>query len=1382
MSQSDLAVLVKDDPFSDRPPRILHVEPGTPISEIVDMAGFGPLEMDHACASINGRDIPAELWAATSATGHVQVVVLPQGGDSGNKLLQAALTLAVIVAAFYLGPQVALAFAAEGTAGFAAISALTTGVVTTIGQLAINALVPPPRFEAADPPDPVYFIEGQRNRLAPFQPISTVFGTHRFTPRLAARPYPEIRGDDTYYYMVVDYGPIGVSVSDHRIGDTALAALDGVVFQERLVDSDPVPTMASRQVITDGVGATLGDADWEGRRSASDTIDCDLILAFPQGLGKTSKKGKPESNAVIVRVRYRLVTNPGPSETLGAWTFASVRQNVVYPEFRGFNRFFTALDGASQGPTTSASGLFTFTETKPQQPFFRQIGFSFPVKGTYDIEIQRATTDRTEPRVFDDIILQTVLSKREDPPVARDDVAWGVFRFKGTDETSGAIDELNVLLSRHAPRFPDAVLDQGDLSGVTAADLSVPAATSNMWEQILYQQRNGFEARNPTADANIDFPSFAAAAKDARDRGLSFDYVLQRNVDVDTLSNLTAAAGEGRVVRENNKLVARLDRPQLAPTHVFRDGTVRNVSSTKTFLVDVHAYRVKFNDAANGYRTREEVIYVGGHSKATATKFEPITITGKVNWDDLHKRIAQLYRNSRLQTETLICEVPVEAVDNTLKRMLRISVATRIITEIAASGIIRDITTAGGLVTAVTLDQESPAGPATGLQAIKWVRPGATALISAPSDLVTPGVDGRVLVVTLATPVALAAGPQIGDDYVIGPSADELYEGVLADAEEAGPGWLRLSLKQYAPARFDETGLTVPTYTADPVLPLGSDPPVPVYVSAVANIRQIVVNFSVPDGYLGSIAGLRVWRAFAPPAADPDPTTLSLFERLPDLAPDARQIIDAPGAVDDRLVYRVAAVSETGRVGTVMETPILTVADILPDMLAFAAVPAIEVGTGGVIQSVINVSFTPETDLAIAGVVIELRRVALDGGAVRLAEGSQPAYQEVAQISHRIGTYTARGLVAAGTYDVRAHFTGTRGEVGTLSTVLDVLMLAQNFGAIDWGNIGGVGIPANGATVGATWGVNIGGAGIPADNATVGATWGVNVGGANLPANNATVGGIWGTNITGPNLPDDNADVTAVSQAYLETTANSVTFTADYTGALDSGQVPRSVLIRRKKGNIDVSASTAWSIPSISGCTATIDNSATSSGGNLNITAVSSNGSITVRSVRDGVTLETVIDVTKLLSPPPNTGGSSGTLVNDSTFASVSGVGDVVISDVMTVTTGPNGQIAFTAPLIVFATASNVIGTWPVAMRWQYGPVGGAYVATGEAFSAPDAFTSDDGGFGGLTEHLGSVIHSPTVTGLSASTDYEVRLLARRVNGTGVKTLNFSGTASAQGS
>lgn len=265
--------------------------------------------------------------------------------------------------------------------------------------------------------------------------------------------------------------------------------------------------------------------------------------------------------------------------------------------------------------------------------------------------------------------------------------------------------------------------------------------------------------------------------------------------------------------------------------------------------------------------------------------------------------------------------------------------------------------------------------------------------------------------------------------------------------------------------------------------------------------------------------------------------------------------------------------------------------------------------------------------------------------------------------------------------------------------------------------------------------------------------------------------------------PEDNADVTANAVPSLDQVAP-VAFAADYLGVLSAGQLPKTISVIRRRGGVDVSDSTTWSIISQTGITGTVT---ISSSGIVTIptgATIALSATIEVRSQRDGTTLDARIGVSRNDAAPPSTGSGGGTTVSDSTFNSVSGTSFVAISDLMTVKTGTSGQIQFSAALTTTCTAATPAITDPnsnVEMKWQYRTVGGSFADVASAVNSdPDPLVYQESGI--WFSEDGFVNSSPTKTGLSASTNYEVQLFARRTSSTPTKDVFFIGTASAVGS
>lgn len=273
--------------------------------------------------------------------------------------------------------------------------------------------------------------------------------------------------------------------------------------------------------------------------------------------------------------------------------------------------------------------------------------------------------------------------------------------------------------------------------------------------------------------------------------------------------------------------------------------------------------------------------------------------------------------------------------------------------------------------------------------------------------------------------------------------------------------------------------------------------------------------------------------------------------------------------------------------------------------------------------------------------------------------------------------------------------------------------------------------------------------------------------------------------------PLNNPIFLAINEASLQATLDGVapvTLYADYLGVFLVDQLPYNFGVVRRKGGEDVSSSTTWSIVSqagITGGTVTIS----STGGVSIPTGISmaSTASILIRSVRDGVTLETTVGVTKVTEPAPATGGTGGTTsVTDSVLTGVSTTSFTDVSDVMTVQTGSSGQIQFAADLSTTAAKTGELIDTPesnVQIKWQYRAIGGTFADVASAVdSNPDVRVYEDVDLGKILIQPGAVNSSPLLTGLSASTNYEVKLVGRRTSSTPTKTINFTGTASAVGS
>jgi hypothetical protein len=159
----------------------------------VPLGKFQPWEAFQTV--VNGRYVEAAFWDIVALKEKDVVIISPviKSGDAGQIFKQVAIIAITVVASTYLGPVAGAGV--WGTIG----SALEIAAVTIAATLAMNALIPPPVPKGADLSGPasvdssqMYAISGQSNEIKRLATVPKVYGTHRFFPTIAAKPYTEL--------------------------------------------------------------------------------------------------------------------------------------------------------------------------------------------------------------------------------------------------------------------------------------------------------------------------------------------------------------------------------------------------------------------------------------------------------------------------------------------------------------------------------------------------------------------------------------------------------------------------------------------------------------------------------------------------------------------------------------------------------------------------------------------------------------------------------------------------------------------------------------------------------------------------------------------------------------------------------------------------------------------------------------------------------------------------------------------------------------------------------------------------------------------------------------------------------------------------------------
>jgi hypothetical protein len=265
-----------------------------------------------AVVLIDGHIIDRDKWNVIrpKAGRTVNVRVVPTGGGGKNPLA-AILSIAITIAAPYVGAALASSFAFGGVwlgATFFSSATVFSAAFGVVGKLLISALAPPPKppRPANNPAEsPTQFIEGARNQLIPFGKVPVCLGTNRMIPPQAARPFTETIGGQQYVRQLFTWGYGKVDVSDLRIGESPISSFSDFDVAHRLNGDLNQPTeLFANAVLQDNFDVLLKQEDGFTLRTSRADSD-ELVVDFTfQGLVRFSASGKKRDQSVEIDVQF----------------------------------------------------------------------------------------------------------------------------------------------------------------------------------------------------------------------------------------------------------------------------------------------------------------------------------------------------------------------------------------------------------------------------------------------------------------------------------------------------------------------------------------------------------------------------------------------------------------------------------------------------------------------------------------------------------------------------------------------------------------------------------------------------------------------------------------------------------------------------------------------------------------------------------------------------------------------------------------------------------------------------------------------------------------------------------------------------------------------
>ncbi|HEY7823806.1 MAG TPA: hypothetical protein VIG24_13270 [Acidimicrobiia bacterium] len=850
---SEISVVLFPEPFRECEPKVYPVPAGHTILEI-----FGRSDIP-AIVQCDGDYIDAEHWHEVIPTEWLIVHRVPQGNI--GRILG---TIAVIALAAVAGPMVAGSFAALTTGTGAAATLTTAGLAVSagisaavgiVGNLALNALIPPPTpsLGGGGGIQDLPTITAQSNQVRPFAPIPRAYGEVTWYPPIpmTALPYTELQGQDQHLRMMVclGYGPLeigGVQVggpSDDMIVKRAPATADfsGFDFNNNGWTAVDVSSEGGDETALTGNPIKIGgtaisefeDVEFEIGRPDQVTLYSQSVVEATVNVSMPLSTDTPTEGRDITINDNQAVVRTTEADT------KEVSLDLFFPSLfnldsRGRSKWARVLfrieysvSGAGSwtqaGPDWSISGR----ERRPVRQGRRVV---LPSAGTWDIRLTRVSTflersggDNTWVTDATWTVMRSI--NRNVKPFDVDGTVVMALKIRASEQLSGRLDTLSVKTTSVLPTWNGSAW--------------VDAATRNpawVYADIL----SGSATRTPLEKAKVDGTALKAWADFNDTENLYFDGVIESEGTVFDRCRDAASAGFGSWSIEDDGKVSIVRDVTATPKMLVSPRNSADFRSEHAYPDLPHALRVQFIDATTLERV-ERIVYDDGYSKSggggdtAATKFEQLETIGvrtpEQAWKVGRYHLAQL----RLRSETYHWRHDIQSL--VYRRGDTVEIAYDVILVGLKWGRIKSLTTnVDGDATAATVDELLLMEAATDY-ALKIQRQDGT-IVTEGISTVTPGTQS----VTFAAPVS---GLSVGDHFMHGVLGSESLLARISKIQPQGDLQAAITAVPAAEDIFDAWDGTIPTF--DPVITEPVDesllpPPVPVVTSVTSGLDTSAVD------------------------------------------------------------------------------------------------------------------------------------------------------------------------------------------------------------------------------------------------------------------------------------------------------------------------------------------------------------------------------------------------------------------------------------------------------------------------------------------------------------------------------------------------------------
>lgn len=651
-----------------------HEDSFVPWSEglTVAQALAGRLDPETSVVCLNGGVVSSESWETTLVPDQscLAICEMPQGGGDAKDILRLVLVVAIIATGqYYLGAALT-----AGTIGAGTFIAGTVAVAAGAAIL-VNALIPPVMPDMEDQSDSSsYGIDGAKNTSREGVKVPVCYGKFRMAGNIISL-HVRNTGNTQYLYGLYNAGEGQVAgITDPEINDQPIANFSNVEIDTRLGTPTQQPIdwfESSVSAVSRGVTIGTGWSTYTGL-NVIDRFRLDFVA--PTGIWRVDDKGRKKTVTVTLEAEYRLVGGSTWTTLVPGTEPLSYAPSYNYFGFNNYDPF-----GSSTGYTGDESLPNLVSGDTVSSGTILRGGVPVGFVGTeafYGGALS-VTSDQTSPyrwSVYSPTLTQGIYEVRvrrtnaqTETDKQRDSVVWSDYNEIINDKVAyrnTALLALKIKLTDQLSSLPNVtyinhgrVIKYWDGSAWKDGPSSNPA-----W--IAYDMITNGRFGADVDPSRIDIDRWKEWGDYCDDVNLTFNGVLDVGQTFWDALQIVLRAGHARLLRVGTRYSVAIEMPT-SPSMMFTSGNIIKGSFGQQWTgVESRANEVEVSyfDKEDHYKRHTIKVYDAAVDPNARQNTASLTLIGVVDADRATKEaIFQLKMNRYIRS---LCsfEAPLEAI------------------------------------------------------------------------------------------------------------------------------------------------------------------------------------------------------------------------------------------------------------------------------------------------------------------------------------------------------------------------------------------------------------------------------------------------------------------------------------------------------------------------------------------------------------------------------------------------------------------------------------------------------------------------------------------------------------------------------------------------